>query len=185
MTNFDDVGVFHKLAGHPVNNSRNAEMPPLKTVRFREDFKIEELAEGIEALGDSESIRIQETLYYLKKAKACWNRIEESDLDPDLVKYADSVGDLIYVSHGAAHCYNFNASDVFDEVHYKNMTRFPENMDEVELTITKAESEGVSVGVNEIRDSNRYVVKRIDNDKVYKSAMHLLPDLHPILFPNK
>jgi len=185
MTNFDDVGVFHKLAGHPVSNSGNAVMPPLKTVRFREDFKIEELAEGIEALGNSESILIQETLYYLQKAKASWNRIEESDLDPDLVKYADSVGDLIYVSHGAAHCYNFDSSAVFNEVHEKNMTRFPESMDEVESTLLKAESEGINVEVNEVPNSSRFVVKRTDNDKVYKSAMHLLPDLSPILFPNK
>lgn len=178
---FAMVAEFHTLANHPVLDEGPAEMPPLKVVRFREHFKLEEIIEGLEALTAKDSLTAKRTIEFLKQAQAKWNELQEDDLDPDLVEYADSLGDLKYITEGAAHCYNIDLNRVVEEVHLKNLTRFPANEEELQATLKKAVSEGIPVYSKFNLDNERFVVKRIDNDKVYKSAMHLLPELAPIL----
>jgi len=182
---FSMVSEFHSLAQHPVHTDGAAETPDIKVVRFREHFKLEEIIEGLEALTSRDSLTAQRTIALLKQAQSKWNELQPSDLDVDLIEYADSLADLKYVTDGAAHCYNMDFNKVFSEVHVKNLTRFPANEEELKATLEKAEKEGVEVVYVFNEDYNRYVVKRTDNDKVYKNAMFLLPDLGPIIGVSK
>lgn len=177
---FGMVAEFHHLANHPVADGGDAKLPSLQIVRFREHFKLEEIIEGLQALSHKDSLTANRTIDLLRQAQAKWNELQEVDLDADLIGYADSLGDLRYVTDGAAHCYNMNFNEVFQEVHVKNLTRFPANKVELEATLQKAEREGVEVTYEQI-DEHAYVVKRADNGKVFKNAMFLLPDLGPII----
>lgn len=178
---FKQVEEFHKLANHKTFDGGRAHLPDIKVVRFREDFKIEELIEGIEALGKADNLAIERVVYLLKEAQRFWKRINLEDLDPDLVKYADSLADVKYVTDGAAHAYNMDMNKIFEEVHVKNLTRFPANEEELQATLKKAVSESIAVYSEFNTEYSRHVVKRLDNDKVFKNAMFELPDLGPII----
>jgi predicted HAD superfamily Cof-like phosphohydrolase len=179
---FAMVAEFHRLAGHPITDTEDAVAvtPGIKVVRFREHFKLEEIIEGLEALSHKDSLTAQRTIELLKRAQAKWNEMQPNDLDVDMVEYADSLGDLKYITDGAAHCYNIDLNKVVEEVHVKNLTRFPANETELQATLEKAKREGLDV-YHENAEGGRFVVKRVDNNKVYKNAMFLLPELAPIL----
>jgi len=181
---FNMVNEFHTLADQPVAGKGAAQIPDLRAVRFREHFKIEELIEGLEALTAKGSVTAQRTIDLLRQAQSKWMELQESDLDVDLVEYADSLGDLRYVTDGAAHYYNIDMNKVMPAIHTGNMTRFPRNEEELAATLQKAEEMGVEVDHHLSEEHGVYVVTRRDTGKVFKNAMHTLPDLTPILGVN-
>lgn len=181
-TPFEKVEEFHELGGQAVfSPDATLARPDIKSVRFREDFKIEEFIEGIEALTRSDSLTAKRAIELLRQAKAKLNELQEHDLDINYVEYADSLADLIYITFGTGHYYNMNMTAIFDEVHDKNLTRFPATKEELALTLEKAKAEGVEVTHFFNEKYQRYAVIRVDSGKVYKSACHTLPDLKPIL----
>ena len=92
----EQVREFHRVFGHPVNDTINlGDRGRTKDLRVR--LIEEEVAEYIEA--------------------------EEND---DIVGIADAFADIIYVICGAALTYGIPLEEVFDEVHRSNMTKFTE-----------------------------------------------------------
>ena len=180
LSMMEKVAQFHKLANHLTLKEGKAVIPKIKIVRFREHFKLEEIIEGIEALSHKDSLVAKDTINYMKQAQATWNKVEERDLDVDLVEYADSLADLIFITFGAAHCFNMDMDTIFDEVHAKTLTRFPSTEEELHDTLLKAVEEDVEV-YWDLHENGRYVVNRVDNGKVYKSAHFVLPELAELL----
>lgn len=48
----------------------------------------------------------------------------DSGEDPDIVEVADAIGDLNYVSYGAALCYGLDMEPLEKAIHENNMTKF-------------------------------------------------------------
>lgn len=47
----------------------------------------------------------------------------DENAEPDLVAVADSIGDTLVVTYGAANCYGVDAEQVYDEVHRSNLSK--------------------------------------------------------------
>lgn len=92
----EQVREFHRAFGHPVNDSINLGDRG-RTKDLRVRLIKEEVGEYIEA--------------------------EEND---DIVGIADAFADIIYVVCGAALTYGIPLTEIFDEVHRSNMTKFTE-----------------------------------------------------------
>lgn len=90
----EQVTEFHRAFGHPVNDSINLGDRG-RTKDLRVRLIKEEVEEYIEA--------------------------EEND---DMVGIADAFADIIYVICGAALTYGIPLTEIFDEVHRSNMTKF-------------------------------------------------------------
>jgi len=50
--------------------------------------------------------------------------LEEAFYDRDIVKIADAIGDLLYVTLGAACACGIDIEPIFHEIHRSNMTKF-------------------------------------------------------------
>lgn len=173
------VAVFHTMAGQPVNTTLT--VPDVKAIRFRNHFAIEELIEGVEAMTRADSVCAQRIIELLKQAQAKINELQPEDIDVDFDELTDSLNDQLYVVHGTAHYFGIPMNTTFIETHEKNMTRFPATKAELELTLEKAEKEGVEVFVLFNEDYQRWAVIRKDNGKQYKSACHVKPDYSALL----
>lgn len=179
MSKSNDVATFHDMAGQPVNIEPT--LPDLKAIRFRQHFLLEEVIEGFEALLDPTSVSLGLIKQSLKAAQLWVNDVQESEVSLDPLEFLDHLVDIEYVLHGTAHYYGLPLEKAFDEVHSKNMTRFPATEEAFNATLRKAESERVSVTTFFNEKHQRWAVIRDDNGKLYKNANFVEPDFSHLL----
>lgn len=113
MSDFDDVGTFHKQFDLPVSDGHTRPLKPSVTL-FRLRFLIEELAEYAAASG----------FPYLTRALRHVSAEAFCEHDPvDLPEVADALVDLVYVALGTAHYHGIPWQAVWDEVQRANMQK--------------------------------------------------------------
>lgn len=52
-----------------------------------------------------------------------FDEFQDAICDNDIIEIADAIGDILYVTYGAALVYGINADDVLEEIHRSNMTK--------------------------------------------------------------
>lgn len=179
MSKSNNVATFHEMAGQPVNNKPT--LPDLKAIRFRQHFLLEEVIEGFEALLKDDSRSHKLILNALKAAQHHVNMIENSEVSIDFEEFLDHLVDIEYVLHGTAHYYGLPLEKAFDEVHSKNMTRFPATEEDLKATVSKASGENVPTTSHYNEKHQRWAVIRDDNGKLYKNANFIEPDFSQLL----
>lgn len=175
MNKAEAVAQFHELAGQPVQTELT--LPDIKAIRFRQHFLLEEVIEGFEALCDPKRPTTGLILQALRNAQIRTNELTEQDIALDAEAFFDSLLDIEYVIQGTGHYYGLPMEKGFEEVHEKNLTRFPANDADLTDTLNKAKQEGVEVTYHLNKRHNRWAVVRADNGKLYKNANHVKPDL--------
>lgn len=110
LTNFQKVGVFHSVFGHPKHDKPQVNI-------FDEDKKLVKLRIDL----------IQEELDELKEA--CDQK--------DMVEVADALCDILYVTYGAGHAFGLDLDTMFNEVQESNMTKTCDNEEDAKLSIEK------------------------------------------------
>lgn len=115
QTNFEKVGEFHSVFGHPKHDEvqhdvfdKNEKLVKLRIALIREE--LEELEE------------------------ACNNH--------DMVEVADALSDILYVTYGAGHAFGINLDDTFAEVQRSNMTKTCENEEDAKESVRRYIEEG-------------------------------------------
>lgn len=179
MSKSNDVATFHDMAGQPVNIEPT--LPDLKAIRFRQHFLLEEVIEGFEALLDQDSESLNRIVMLLKQTQEHTNNIEANEINLNTNDFLDHLVDIEYVLHGTAHYYGLPLEKAFDEVHSKNMTRFPATQEDLKATLKKAELENVAVTFLYNVKHQRWAVIRDDNGKLYKNANFVEPDFSQLL----
>lgn len=179
MSKSNDVATFHDMAGQPVNIEPT--LPDMKAIRFRQHFLLEEVIEGFEALLKEDSVSLSNIVKSLKEAQHHTYRIQGSEIQLNTDDFLDHLVDIEYVLHGTAHYYGLPLEKAFDEVHSKNMTRFPVTDEDLKATLLKAEKEGVAVTTHFNNYHQRWAVVRDDNGKLYKNANFIEPDFSQLL----
>lgn len=117
-SNAQKVAELNTLWGNVKGDLSN---PNVKALRKQAKLCIEESAEAYEAADTNSSVVVS---YQAKLANA--------DINPvDLVGIADSIGDMLTVAYGLAHCAGFDADKIYDLVHESNMTKFIPSEDDV------------------------------------------------------
>lgn len=102
LTNFEKVQEFHKIVGA----SRNIWKPNNELVDFRLDLIAEEFDE------------------LTKEFKDFGGWLEKTYIEnPDKVKVAKELADLLYVVYGTADTFDIDIDRVFEEVHRSNMSK--------------------------------------------------------------
>jgi predicted HAD superfamily Cof-like phosphohydrolase len=148
------VQEFHETFGHPVLASPI--IPDEKRCVLRMNLLTEELKE------------LQKAIY-----------------EKDIVGAADALCDLQYVLNGAILEFGLGASfgELFKEVQRSNMSKSCSSQEEALKTVEYWEtSEGKSCAIEEVR--NRFIVYRIDDDKIMKSVNYSPANLKSILEAN-
>nr|WBF70863.1 hypothetical protein [Megavirus caiporensis] len=153
-TNFQLVGEFNKVFGHPVNTRAQTniftEKPNEVKLRFnliKEEFM--ELQDGVDK--------------------------------SNMTEIADALGDLLYVVYGMGHVFGLNLDEVFNRVHVSNMSKLCENELQAQETIeyykTLPGFENVNVGYRpSLEVPGQFVVYNIDTGKILKSKYFKLPN---------
>jgi len=114
LTNFQKVGEFHRVFGHPKN-----EKPQFNI--FDDDKKLVKLRIDL----------IQEELDELKEA------CEEKDM----TEVADALCDILYVTYGAGHAFGLDLDTMFNEVQESNMSKTCDNEEDAKISVKKYQEE--------------------------------------------
>lgn len=112
-TNFKDVGDFHRKFGLPAVDGTAGTVPHElddSTALFRLKFLLEELKEIAEGYG-----------YELSLGE--FLKLEDASARQDLIKVADGLVDLVYVTLGTAQLHGFPWEALFAEVQRANMSK--------------------------------------------------------------
>jgi len=120
MSTLEQVREFHKVFGHPAPNS--LAIPELDTIKLRFKLILEEFIELIEA-NSSGTPQMELIIDLLDTIDDEFNYITDKDLDVDLIEVADALGDIKYVTDGAALVYGIPLDDVSTEIHASNMSK--------------------------------------------------------------
>lgn len=143
---YERVAEFHKVFGHPVSDKPTA--PTDERVVMRLALILEEAIELADALGFSTD-DIKDSAEYMLNIGP---RVYEEEID--LVAVADALGDIEYVTNGAALEFGIPLPKVVAEIHRSNMTKL---------------------------DNDGKPIYRIDG-KILKGESYEPPNLEPILF---
>lgn len=101
----------------------------------------------------------------------------------DIIEFADALGDLIVVVHGAGHRTGIDVDKVFNIVMPSNFSKFDYNVDDAttsQLAYEETEGEGFThiIKVEGIDDEpDTFVIKRSSDNKTLKSYKFTPPDL--------
>lgn len=108
MSNFTDVGRFHKKFGIGHLEDGPPRALDIDLLRFRIKFMLEELTEYCQAVGVTLKFDLGD-------------KIEPWGKEQDLEKAFDSLIDLVYVALGTAHVHRFPWHEGWNEVQHANM----------------------------------------------------------------
>jgi predicted HAD superfamily Cof-like phosphohydrolase len=109
VSDFDDVGKFHRKFNLPVASDGLPRELTIEELQFRFRFMLEELSEYAEAMGVTFEVR--EAIAYGNVQKQ------------DLPKAFDALIDLVYVALGTAHLHRFPWQEGWDEVQRANVAK--------------------------------------------------------------
>lgn len=101
----DDVTRFHRVFGQPVLDKPT--VPNSERVELRADLLAEEFVETMAGLGYDVKVR----------------GMRAPQVNPDMVKLADGLADLVYVAIGCALEFGIPLDRVWAEVHRSNMAK--------------------------------------------------------------
>lgn len=158
MSNFEAVGEFHSIFGHPKNDVVQKDIFETnpKLVNFRVDLVREEFGE-----------------------------LEQAAKNGDMKEFVDALGDILYVVYGAGHVLGVNMDKAFRIVHESNMSKLCKNETEADESIEHYKTlegfENVRVGKRLSSCGNYYVVFNEDTGKILKSKYFNLPDFSELL----
>ncbi|RLA62805.1 MAG: hypothetical protein DRQ78_07510, partial [Epsilonproteobacteria bacterium] len=97
-------------------------IPELNTIKLRFKLILEEYIEFIEA-NSSGTPEMEQIIDLLDTVDGHIDYLTDKDLDVDLVEVADALGDIKYVTDGAALVYGIPLDDVSTEIHASNMSK--------------------------------------------------------------
>jgi len=120
MSTLEQVREFHETFGHPAPNS--LAIPELNTIKLRFKLILEEYIEFIEA-NSSGTPEMELIIDLLDTVDGHIDYLTDKDLDVDLTEVADALGDIKYVTDGAALVYGIPLDDVSTEIHASNMSK--------------------------------------------------------------
>ena len=110
LTNFQKVGEFHRIFGHPQNNKPQFNI-------FDDDKKLVQLRIDL----------IEEEL----------NELKEACEEKDMTEVADALCDIAYVTYGTAHAFGLPIDTMFNEVHVSNMLKTCDNEEDAKISVKK------------------------------------------------
>lgn len=121
---YELVKEFHQTFGHPVESAPLT--PDVKVMKFRTRFIMEETIELIQALGAGRSgnQHLNHAVELMEKARDQMLAANDYEFNNvDLVEVADALGDLDYITNGAALVFGIPLPEVTAEIHRSNMTK--------------------------------------------------------------
>lgn len=127
-TTYEQVKEFHSVFGHPV--AALPLSPGVKHIKFRTRFFLEETVELILALGarHPENAHLRRAVELLNAAREQIAQAKDYEFkDVDLVEVADALGDLDYITSGAALTFGIPLPEVVAEIHRSNMSKLGED----------------------------------------------------------
>tara|TARA_R110000824_G_scaffold167181_6_gene343984 strand:+ start:5477 stop:5905 length:429 start_codon:yes stop_codon:yes gene_type:complete len=103
MSNFDDVGRFHKKFGLPFS-------PP------------------IDSIADDERktpkwLDVETQMFRVRFIKEELDELENAYINKDLTQVADALVDIVYVAMGTAHLHNLPWEELWNEVQQTNLAK--------------------------------------------------------------
>lgn len=105
----------------------------------------------------------------------------------NLTEQFDALLDMQYVLSGAVIENGFG--DIFDEgfeeVHRSNMSKVDTSFVDAEDSVEKYRKEGIATFHDYNVDTQRYIIKRLEDNKILKSHKYSPADLKPIIDGNK
>lgn len=157
ITNFQKVGEFHDLFGHPQRTTPYTDVftENQKLVNFRLDLINEEFSE-----------------------------LKEACKKGDLVDVADALSDILYVVYGAGHALGLNLDKLFAEVHQSNLSKLCKSEEEAKETVEwykQNEIRYTSPSYRKAPKGDFWVVYDAETSKILKSIRFRLPNLAQIM----
>lgn len=123
-TTFEQVTEFHRVFGHPIENAPLT--PDVSQMKFRARFLLEETVELIQALGARHegNQHLRRAVDLIERAREQISMAKDYEFnDVDLVEVADALGDLDYITSGAALTFGIPLPEVVAEIHRSNMSK--------------------------------------------------------------
>ena len=158
LTNFESVGQFHEIFGHPKPSTlqKNILIENPKLTQFRLSLIREEFNELIKAVEDN-----------------------------NMVEVMDALGDILYVVYGMGQAFGIDLDRVFKIVHESNMSKLCNNEIEAKETIeyykTLPGFENIDVRYRPSNDGNYYVIYNAETGKILKSKYFKAPDFSSMI----
>ena len=166
----EKVKEFMVAANQPINEYPTNENKVRGILRL--SLILEELGELAEGIGQVEAFKdlLRTTLFK--------NSLKDKN---NMLDTLDALADLQYVLTGAIHEFGFGnfINKAFNEVHNSNMSKFSNNEEEAENTLTQYLGKGVQCYNTKIGDV--YVTFRVNDDKVLKSVNFQEPNFESVL----
>ncbi|XWV25221.1 nucleoside triphosphate pyrophosphohydrolase [Tupanvirus deep ocean] len=153
MTNFQCVGEFHEVFGHPkpATLQKNILSENPKLAQFRLSLIREE-----------------------------FNELNHAVEQNDMVEVIDALGDILYVVYGMGQAFGIDLDRAFRIVHASNMSKLCKNEQEAKETIEHYKTvpgfENVEVKYRLASDGKHYVIYNSETGKILKSKYFTLPD---------
>lgn len=158
MTNFQSVGQFHEVFGHP------------KPETLQKDILVEN-----PKLASFRLSLIEEEFSELKQAVA----------ENNMTEVVDALGDILYVVYGMGQAFGIDLDKAFKIVHDSNMSKLCKNEQEAIDTIQHYKTlpgfESVDVRYRPSTCGNYYVIYNGETGKILKSKYFNLPDFSEML----
>jgi|TARA_R110000824_G_scaffold53800_1_gene148599 NTP pyrophosphatase (non-canonical NTP hydrolase) len=103
LSNFDDVGFFHRKFGLPFS-------PPAQSIADDERKKLK-------------WIDTKTQIYRITFLQEELDELENAYINKDLTEVADALIDIVYVAMGTAHMHNLPWEELWDEVQQSNLKK--------------------------------------------------------------
>lgn len=151
-TNFELVGDFHEIFGHPKPTVIDSNIfdSGSQLVNFRISLIEEEL-----------------------------NELKDGIKKKDIVEVTDALSDILYVVYGMGQALGINLDKSFGLVHESNMTKLCKNEDEAKETIEHYKTldgfQNTDVRYRLSPDNTNYTIYNASNGKILKSKYFKLP----------
>lgn len=158
MTNFESVGQFHKVFGHPSPDTlqKNIILENPKLVRLRMALISEEFGELTDAIKEN-----------------------------NMTEVIDALTDILYVVYGMGQAFGIDLDKSFKLVHASNMTKLCRNESEAKETIEHYKTlpgfENTDVQYRLSPDGQNYTIYNAANGKILKSKYFKLPDFSEMM----
>lgn len=158
MTNFESVGQFHEVFGHPKPSTlqKNIIVENPKLAQFRLSLIQEE-----------------------------FNELKEGVNENNMTEVIDALGDILYVVYGMGQAFGIDLDKAFKIVHESNMSKLCKNETEAMETIEHYKTlpgfENVNVRYRVSSDGSYYVIYNGETGKILKSKYFKLPDFSEMM----
>lgn len=153
MTNFEMVGQFHEVFGHPKHDTlqKNIILADPKLAQLRINLIEEEVTELKDAIKEN-----------------------------NMTEVIDALSDILYVVYGMGQAFGIDLDKSFKIVHASNMTKLCKNETEAQESIEHYKTlpgfENTDVRYRLSPDGTNYTIYNAETNKILKSKFFRLPD---------